>query len=153
MSDDTASLPTERLVYVGRRAASSGKLAYWYMPLDDRTRLVGGAKPYGSHDIGTVIEVTRPVGEPTQVYVSGEHGPRVIEAWQDEADIAEWRVLDRAEYQVHTSAARVRKGLRDMPDEFDEALRVLARHFAKLNRSQRAALLPLVEARILGGRD
>lgn len=146
------TLPTERLVYVGRRL-SSGKLAHWYMPLDDPTRLVGSTKPYGSHSIGTVVEITRPANEPGKVYVSGDHAPRAVDAWENETEIAEWRVQDRADYQVHTSNARIRKGLRDMPDEFDEALRTLTRHFAKLNHSQRAALLPLVEARILGGRD
>lgn len=147
MSEQT----TERVVYVGRRQDSSGRIAHWYMPVDEDRRLAGNSKPYGSFEIGTVIEITRPADDPGRLYISGEHAPRAVDTWTDESAIAQWRVLDRAEYQVTAQAARIRKGLRDMPDEFDEALRVLTRHFAKLNHTQRAALLPLVEARILGG--
>lgn len=153
MSDDE-QLPTERLVYVGRRTTTAGKIAHWYRPIDgDDRREVGSLKPYGSFSIGTVVEITRPADDPTKTYIAGVHRPRAVDTWTDEEEIAQWRVLDRAEYQVNAAAARIRKGLRDMPDEFEEALRVLTRHFAKLNHSQRAALLPLVQARILGGRD
>ena len=62
-------------------------------------------------------------------------------------------VMRCTEYQSSLTNTRVRKGLRDLPDEFDDALRVLTRHFVRLNHSQRAALLPLIQARILGGHD
>lgn len=142
----------ERVVYVGRRVGSAGKLAHWYMPVSREGSLYGSLKRYsGDQAIGAVLEISRPADQPTSTYVAGEHAPRVVDVWSDEAEIAEWRVLDRAEYQQSVVVARVRRGLRDVPDEFDDALRVLTRHFAKLNHSQRAALLPLVQARILGG--
>lgn len=151
--NEEISSSTERVVYVGRRLAESGKIAYWYQPVTTGDRLVGSTKPYARHEIGAVLEITRPVDGPTQVYIAGEHAPRVVDTWEDQDDIARWRVLDRAEYQTSLTNARIRRGLRDLPDEFDDALRVLTRHFARLNHSQRAALLPLVQARILGGRD
>lgn len=142
----------ERVVYVGRRVGSTGKIAHWYMPVSREGSLYGSLKRYSEDQgIGAVLEISRPPDQPTSTYVTGEHAPRVVDVWLDEADLAEWRVLDRAEYQQSVAAARVRKGLRDMPDEFEDALRVLTRHFARLNHSQRAALLPLVQARVLGG--
>lgn len=147
----TETNPTERLIYIGRRATSNGKLAYWYTREEDpRGPATGSYKAYGAFEIGAIVEITRPADAPEQLYVSGQHQPRAVDVWTEESDIADWRLLDRADYQAHQTEARVRKQLKGVPDEFEEAVNVLARHFAKLNTTQRAALLSVVQARILG---
>ena len=70
-------------------------------------------------------------------------------AFSDQTLIEQWRVRDRAEAQRDANERRIRRDLDGIPDEFSAALDVLARHFAKLNTPQRAALMNLVTAKLL----
>ena len=81
--------------------------------------------------------------------MNGPHAPRVIDSWPHSSDIEKWRLDDRADAQAAHTARRAKKELQDIPDTFEQALDTLAAHFARLNTNQRAALLPLVQARIL----
>ena len=82
---------------------------------------------------------------------SGFAAPAISGAWHDEAAINEWRITDRAEHQRDANEARARKELAGIPDEFSTALDTLAAHFSRLNHSQRAALLSLVQTKLLRG--
>lgn len=154
--DDTApAISTEQLVYIGRARAASGKLAHWYQPILgdalDPDRQVGTLKRYASSPIGAIVTVHRPAGQPELIYTAGQHAPEIAGAWHDEAAINEWRTRDRAEHQRDANEARARKQLTGIPDEFTAALEILATHFSRLNHSQRAALLPLVQTKLLRG--
>lgn len=145
----------EKVVYIGRRLTADGRIGYWYQSLvDDELsgRTHGAYKPYrAALPVGGIIEIRRPSDAPEQIYTSGPRGPRLVGAWEDTAAIEEWRLQDRAEAQVLALSKRAKKDLDGVPDEFEAAVATLARHFARLNHSQRAALLPLVQSRILGG--
>lgn len=152
--DDTAP-NTEQLVYIGRARAASGKLAHWYRPVAgdalDPERQVGTLKRYALSPIGAIVTVHRPAGQPERIYTAGQYAPEISGAWHDEAAINEWRTIDRAEYQRDANETRARKQLAGLPDEFSAALDTLATHFSRLNHSQRAALLSLVQAKLLRG--
>lgn len=158
MSEQASKLPTVQLVYIGRRIAANGKLAYWHLPLVDGeipgADAVGGYKPYvPGASIGAIVEITRPEDAPGEYYAKGPNGPRTVGAWTDNPDkLNEWRMQDRADTQQIAAAARAKKDLAGIPDDFTAALEVIASHFARLSHTQRAALLPVVQSRILGGR-
>lgn len=152
MSAESAPHVTENVVYIGRKQSGNGKLAHWYRPLVDGTLAdeeVGSYKPYVSAPIGSVITITRPADDPHSLFISGAHKPQLADAWHNEAEISEWRTRDRAEYQRDANERRVKRDLDGLPDEFEGAIATLAKHFARLNTSQRAALLTLVTARLL----
>lgn len=155
MDDTNPATSTEQLVYIGRARAASGKLAHWYRPIVgnilDSGRQVGTLKRYASSPIGAIVTVHRPAGQPDHIYTAGQYAPEISGAWHDEAAINEWRTTDRAEYQRDANESRARKELAGVPDEFITALDTLAAHFSRLNHSQRAALLFLVQTKLLRG--
>ncbi len=144
---------TEQVVYTGRRRIdSTRKLVHWYRPLVDGAldeREFGAPKAYAGAPIGAIVEITRPADEPNMLYTSGQHEPRLVGAFSDQTLIEQWRVRDRAEAQRDANERRIRRDLDGIPEEFSAALDVLARHFAKLNTPQRAALMSLVTAKLL----
>ena len=155
MDDSNPATSTEQLVYIGRARAASGRLAHWYRPIVGNTldsgRQVGTLKRYASSPIGAIVTVHRPAGTPDLIYTAGQYAPAISGAWHDEAAINEWRITDRAEHQRDANEARARKELAGIPDEFSTALDTLAAHFSRLNHSQRAALLSLVQTKLLRG--
>lgn len=146
-----AETVSEQVVYIGRRQANGGKIAHWYLTLVDghlADTEVGSYKPYVSAPIGAIITITRPAAEPNSVYTRGTYAPQLTGSWTDEEAINEWRTRDRAEYQLDANERRVKRDLAGLPDEFEQALEVLGKHFSRLNTSQRAALMTLVTARL-----
>jgi len=145
----------EQVVYIGRRLTSDGRIGHWYRDLVDgelSETARGSYKPYRAGiPVGGIIELRRPSDTPDRLYTSGPHGPRLAGAWEDVDAVTEWRLQDRSDAQVVAVSKRAKKDLDGLPDEFEAAVDTLARHFARLNHSQRAALLPLVQSRILGG--
>lgn len=145
----------ETIVYIGRRLTSDGRIGHWYQDLVDgelSETARGSYKPYRAGiPVGGIVEIRRPIDAPDQLYTSGPHGPRLVGAWEDIDAVTEWRLQDRSDAQVVAVSKRAKKELDGLPDEFEAAVDTLARHFARLNHSQRAALLPLVQSRILGG--
>lgn len=148
------STATARVVYIGRRLLAGQKIAYWYHELDDSDTLgaaKGALKPYQAGlSIGAVLQIRQPEDDPTKILIAGPSAPRVVGAWHDPDAVANWRIQDRADAQIAANAHRAQKDLQGIPDSFEEALDTLSTHFAKLNHTQRAALIPLVQARILG---
>lgn len=147
------STSTSRVVYIGRRLLTGQKIAYWYRELDDPNTLGaarGAFQPYQADlPIGAVLEIRQPAGDDSKILVNGPNAPRVIGSWPRPADIEVWRLEDRADAQIAHTARRAQQDLQDIPDTFEQALNTLAAHFARLTTSQRAAMLPLVQARIL----
>ncbi|MFH8253273.1 hypothetical protein ACH3VR_23100 [Microbacterium sp. B2969] len=145
----------EKVVYIGRRLTGDNRIAYWYQSLVDdelTEKVIGSYKPYRAGlPVGGIVEIRRPNGAPDRLYTSGPRGPRLVAAWEDASRVAEWRMQDLADAQVVALSKRAKKDLDGLPDEFEDAVNTLARHFARLNHSQRAALLPVVQSRILGG--
>lgn len=142
-----------RVVYVGRRLGRSNKLGYWYREIDDTGELttndLGMTRALASVPIGAVLTIHRPADSPQSVYTSGSFAPVVSDAWADAEAVTQWRIVDRADAQLVANEARARRQLKDTDDEFERALRTLAKHFAPLNHSQRAALLTYVQAKLL----
>ena len=149
-----SSTITSRVVYIGRRLLAGHKIAYWYRELGADGSLgaaKGATEPYQAGlSIGAVLEVQQPASDPMKILVAGPRAPRVVAAWSQPADVERWRLEDRADAQAAAVARRAQTDLRDISDTFEEALDVLSEHFALLTFPQRAALLPLVQARILG---
>ena len=151
MSEEAATV-TEEVVYVGRKAASNGKLAHWYRTLDDgelTSKELGSYKPYTSAPVGAIITITRPAGEPTVLYTGGQYTPRITGRYADTAATDEWRVADQAEAQRDANERRIKRDLDGLPEEFTTALDTVGAHFSRLNAPQRAALLTLVTAKLL----
>ena len=150
-----SDVTVEKVVYIGRRLTGDNRIGYWYLPLIDgelTDKAAGSYKPYRAGlPVGGIVEIRRPSDAPDQLYTSGPRGPRLVAAWEDADQVAEWRMLDLADSQVLALSKRAKKNLEGLPDEFEDAINTLARHFARLNHSQRAALLPVVQSRILGG--
>lgn len=149
-----SDVTVEKVVYIGRRLTGDNRIGYWYLPLVDgelTDKATGSYKPYRSGlPVGGIVEISRPSDAPDRLYTSGPRGPRLVAAWEDADMVAEWRMQDLADSQVLALSKRAKKDLDGLPDEFKDAVDTLARHFARLNHSQRAALLPLVESQILG---
>lgn len=146
-----AETTSEQVVYIGRNQARDGKIAHWYRKIVDGQLTdseVGSYKPYVSAPIGAIVTLTQPADEPDSVYTRGAHAPQLTGSWSDEEAINEWRTRDRAEYQRDANERRVKRDLAGLPDEFEQALEVLGKHFSRLNSSQRAALLTVVTARL-----
>ncbi|GAB6855912.1 hypothetical protein [Microbacterium xylanilyticum] len=145
---------TTRMVYIGRRLVAGQQLTYWHqeISLDGTLGAAKGAvQPFqAGTPVGAVLEVRQPEGEPSKVYYTGLMAPRVVDAWKDPADVAQWRARDLADAQAAATARRARDELAALPDAFEQALEILREHFSVLPVMQRAALLPLVQARILG---
>lgn len=145
----------EQVVYIGRRLTSDGRIGHWYQDLVDgklSETARGSYKPYRAGiPVGGIVELRRPSDALDRLYTSGPHGPRLVGAWENVDAVTEWRLQDRVDAQVVAVSKRAKKDLDGLPDEFEAAVNTLARHFARLNHSQRAALLPLVQSRILGG--
>lgn len=150
------STTTARVVYIGRRLLTGQKIAYWYHELDG-TDTLGAAKgalqPYQAGlTIGAILEIRHPEDDPTKILIAGPSAPRVVGAWHDPDAVSTWRTQDRADAQIAMNAQRAQKDLQGIPDSFEQALETLGAHFARLNHTQRAALIPLVQSRILGQR-
>lgn len=145
-----SDVTVEKVVYIGRRLTGDNRIGYWYLPLVDgelTDKAMGSYKPYRAGlPVGGIVEIRRPSDAPDQLYTSGPRGPRLVAAWEDADLVAEWRLQDLADAQVLALSKRAKKDLDGLPDEFEDAITTLAR-----NHSQRAALLPVVQSRILGG--
>ena len=145
---------TTRMVYIGRRLVAGQQLTYWHQEIAPDGTLgaaKGSMQPFQARTpVGAVLEVQQPEGEPSKVYYTGLMAPRVVDAWKNAADVESWRARDRADAQAAATARRARAELEGLPDAFEEAVEALRRHFSALPAMQRAALLPLVQARILG---
>ena len=145
----------EKVVYVGRRLTKDQRIAYWYQPLVDgelSEKAIGSYKPYRAGlPVGGIVEIRRPRDAPDRLYTSGALGPRLVGSFDILDLVAEWRLQDLADSHVIALSKRAKKDLDGLPDEFEAAVTTLARHFSRLNHSQRAALLPVVQSRILGG--
>ncbi|KDA04623.1 hypothetical protein DC31_05895 [Microbacterium sp. CH12i] len=118
---------TARVIYIRRRLLAGHKIAYWY-------------------------QIRHPEDDPTKILIAGPSAPRVVGAWQDSEALTNWRIQDRADAQIAANAQRAQNDLQGIPDSFEEAPETLSAHFSRLNHSQRAALIPLVQARILDPR-
>lgn len=150
-----SDVTVEKVVYIGRRLTGDNRIGYWYLPLVDgelTDKATGSYKPYRAGlPVGGIVDISRQSDAPDRLYTSGPREPRLVAAWEDADLVAEWRLQDLADAQVLALSKRAKKDLDGMPDEFEDAINTLARHFARLNHSQRAALLPVVQSRILGG--
>lgn len=147
------SISASRVVYIGRRLLTGQKIAYWYRELDANDTLgaaKGAFQPYQAGlPIGAVLEIRQPTDDPTKILMNGPNAPRVIDSWPHHADIETWRLDDLADAQAAHTAQRAQNTLQGIPDTFEQALDTLAAHFARLTATQKAALLPLVQTRIL----
>ena len=148
------SVVTSRMVYIGRRLVAGQQVTYWHQEIGPDGRLgaaKGALQPFqAGTPVGAVLEVLQPEGDPSKVYSTGLKAPRVVDAWHNQDDVARWRARDRADAQAAATARQARAELDSMPDAFEQAVETLREHFSGLPIMQRAALLPLVQARILG---
>lgn len=147
------TISASRVVYIGRRLLTGQKIAYWYRELDDGNALgaaKGAFQPYQAGiPIGAILEIRQPGNDPTKILMNGPNAPRVVDSWPHHTDIETWRLDDRADAQAARTAQRAQTALQGIPDTFEQALDTLAAHFARLTATQKAALLPFVQARIL----
>lgn len=147
------SIRASRVVYIGRRLFTGQKIAYWYHELDD-TNTLGSAKgifqPYQAGlPIGAILEIRQPANDPRKILMKGPNAPRLVDSWHNSSDIENWRLDDLADAQVARTAQHAQNALQGIPDTFEQALTTLGAHFARLTTTQKAALLPFVQARIL----
>lgn len=147
------SISASRVVYIGRRLLTGQQIAYWYRELDADDALgaaKGAFQPYQAGlPIGAILQIRQPADDTTKILVKGPNAPRVVGSWPHPTDIETWRLDDLADAQAAHTAQHAKNALQDIPDTFEQALDTLAAHFARLTATQKAALLPLVQARIL----
>ncbi|EYT57208.1 hypothetical protein [Microbacterium sp. UCD-TDU] len=147
------SISASRVVYIGRRLLTGQKIAYWYRELDANDTLgaaKGAFQPYQAGlPVGAILQIRQPAGDPTKILMNGPNAPRVVGSWPNPTDIEAWRLDDLADAQAARTAQRAQNALQGIPDTFEQALDTLAAHFARLTATQKAALLPLAQARIL----
>lgn len=150
------STNTSRAVFIGRRLHIGRRLAWWYRQINDDDTTgpaIGAFQPYQAGlAIGAIISIAHLDDDPTKILIDGPNAPRIIGAWHNPDDIAQWKILDRADAQAAATAARATTELQGLPDAFTDAIDTLRTHLTPLTHTQRAALLPLIQARILDPR-
>jgi hypothetical protein len=134
-------METFEMVYIGQRIGQKDKKIYGWLDLTDN-QISYYSKTWVPASIGGVYTFTRPEGEPTKFFTSGQKGPRYTRKWEKKEDSLLWNVKDDEARQYFAMKQVQKKAAKDPNGEPLEGILYGIKKLSKdLTSTERLALV------------
>jgi len=135
----------DRVVYVGRRRVSSGKLLHAYADPQTLDTWAAFTKPLlTGHKPGAILEVASRAESPDHVIMGGVSAPTLVATYPDTEQILAWQVADRAVQTADDLRRRQARMVREQPDPLLDQLAPVRAELARLPMPQRRAAVAAI---------